>query len=357
MNLIIRADASIEIGTGHLMRCLALAQAWQNTERQAIFVMATSDPALKQRLLAEGMEVVNLSVPLGSAEDAKETASLAHQLDASWVVVDGYHFSAEYQRIIKDSGLSLLFIDDYAHANHYYADLVLNQNIYAYEGLYANRESYTHLLLGTRYTLLRREFWQWRGWQRKHPLIASKLLVTMGGSDCDNVTQKVIQALQLVEADELEAVVVVGASNPHYENLKLASQESRFPIRLEKNVTNMPELMAWADMAVTSGGSTCWELAFMGLPSVILILAENQRAIAQKLDGMGVAVNLGWHEDVSATEIASMVAQLLIAVGTRAEMILCGQELVDGEGSFRVVRALFVDGLARFLYANSLAEL
>ncbi|MDZ8085258.1 MAG: UDP-2,4-diacetamido-2,4,6-trideoxy-beta-L-altropyranose hydrolase [Nostoc sp. DedQUE12b] len=340
MNLVFCVDACTQIGTGHLMRCLALAQAWQNTEKQAIFLMSNSVPALEQRLLSEGIKVVHLSVSWGSIEDARETASFARQLDANWLVADGYHFGAEYQRVIKDAGLSLLFIDDYAHADHYYADVVLNQNIYAHEGLYTSREPYTQLLLGVKYALLRREFWQWRGWKRETPTIARKILVTLGGSDPNNVTLKVIKALQLVELDALETVVVVGGSNPHDEQLQSASLDSRFPIHLKRNVTNMPELMAWADVAIAAGGSTSWELAFMGLPSIVLVLADNQRAIAQKLNEMGVSVHLGWHEDVSAAEIASAVAHLLRAAHTRVEMTRCGQELVDGEGSKRVLKYL-----------------
>ncbi|OUL34772.1 UDP-2,4-diacetamido-2,4,6-trideoxy-beta-L-altropyranose hydrolase [Nostoc sp. T09] len=340
MNLVFRVDASTQIGTGHLMRCLALAQAWQNTEKQAVFLISNSVPTLEQRLLSEGIKVVHLSVSWGSIEDARETASFARQLDANWLVADGYHFGAEYQRVIKDAGLSLLFIDDYAHADHYYADVVLNQNIYAHEGLYAKREPYTQLLLGVKYALLRQEFWQWRGWKRETPTIARKVLVTLGGSDPDNVTLKVIKALQLVELDTLETVVVVGGSNPHYEQLQSASLDSRFPIHLKKNVTNMPELMAWADVAIAAGGFTSWELAFMSLPSIVLVLADNQRAIAQKLDEMGVSIYLGWHEDVPAVEIGSAVADLLRVAHTRIEMTRRSQKLVDGEGTKRVLRHL-----------------
>ncbi len=340
MNLIIRTDASIEIGTGHLMRCLALAQAWKNAGGQPIFVMATTVPVLEERLLLEGMKIIHLSVDRGIVEDAKGTANLAKRLNANWIIIDGYYFGANYQQLIKYSGLSLLFIDDYAHADYYYADLILNQNIYAHEAMYVNQGVDTQLLLGTRYALLRSEFCQWQGWQRSLSSKASKVLVTLGGSDADNATLKVIQALQLVKIDELEIVVVVGGSNPHYKQLLLASQNSLSPIRLEKNVTNMPELMAWADVAITAGGSTCWELAFMGLPSLIVTLAENQRVIAQKLDEMGVSIYLGWHEDVSAAEIELAVTNLLIATDTRVKMTRRGQELVDGEGSKRVLKYL-----------------
>ncbi|MEH2158828.1 UDP-2,4-diacetamido-2,4,6-trideoxy-beta-L-altropyranose hydrolase [Nostoc sp.] len=342
MKLFIRVDASTQIGTGHVMRCLALAQAWQYAGGQVIFVMATEAPDLTTRLNTEGMELIHLPIQIGSAEDAKETAKLAREFNANWVVVDGYHFGAKYQEIIKESERKLLFIDDYGHAKQYHADIVLNQNIHACEGWYRNRQPYTKLLLGTSYSLLRREFWHWRGWQRSLPLppIAKKLLVTLGGADPDNVTLKVIEGLQQLEIEGLEAVVVLGGSNLHYEQLRSASQKLQFPIRLERNVTNMPDLMAWADVAVTAGGSTCWELAFMGLPSVILILADNQRAIAEQLEVMGVVVNLGWHENVSGVEIASKVGQLLISAGRREKMTRCSQELVDSQGSSQVLSHL-----------------
>jgi UDP-2,4-diacetamido-2,4,6-trideoxy-beta-L-altropyranose hydrolase len=340
MQVVFRVDASTQIGTGHVMRCLALAQAWQDTQGQPIFIMANPIPALEERLKSEGMKVVHLAAEPGSLADAQETAALAHQFEANWVVVDGYQFGSEYQQTIKNSGLNLLFIDDYGHAEHYYADVVLNQNISAEEEWYQHREPYTQLLLGTRYTLLRREFWQWQGWQRTVPPVAKKVLVTLGGADPDNVTLKVIQSLQIVEVEELEAVVVVGGSNPHYENLKMAVQGSRYPIQLQRNVTNMPELMAWADVAISAGGTTCWELAFMGLPSILLILAENQRAIAEKLATLKQAVNLGWHQDVKEKEIASTLSQVLQSAEQRAQIIKISQQIVDGEGSSKIIRNL-----------------
>ncbi|WP_027255509.1 UDP-2,4-diacetamido-2,4,6-trideoxy-beta-L-altropyranose hydrolase [Planktothrix agardhii] len=337
MQVVFRVDASTQIGTGHVMRCLALAQAWQDTQGQPIFIMANPIPALEERLKSEGMKVVHLAAEPGSLADAQETAALAHQFEANWVVVDGYQFGSEYQQTIKNSGLNLLFIDDYGHAEHYYADVVLNQNISAEEEWYQHREPYTQLLLGTRYTLLRREFWQWQGWQRTVPPVAKKVLVTLGGADPDNVTLKVIQSLQIVEVEELEAVVVVGGSNPHYENLKMAVQDSRYPIQVQQNVTNMPELMAWADVAISAGGSTCWELAFMGLPSILLILADNQRAIAQKLATLNLAVNLGWHQDVTIEEIGLALRESIGDRPKRETMSKRERELVDGNGARRVV--------------------
>jgi len=338
--LLIRADASAQIGTGHVMRCLALAQAWQETGGYSTFAIVAMAPALEDRLKSEGMAVLHLAVGPGSSEDAAQTVSLAQQSRAAWVVVDGYHFGAAYQCALKAAGLRVLSIDDYGHAGHYAADLVLNQNIYADESLYLSREPYTRLLLGTRYVLLRREFWPWRGWQREIPEIARKVLVTLGGSDPNNATLKVIQALWQVSVEGLEAVVVVGGSNPHFETLQSAICYSRFTIRLESNVTNMPELMAWADIAISAGGSTCWELVFMGLPAIILVLAENQRPVARGLEAAGAAINLGWHTDLTFTDIGQALNQMLVAPDRRAAIARRGQELVDAIGPARVVRQM-----------------
>ncbi|MGD1809774.1 UDP-2,4-diacetamido-2,4,6-trideoxy-beta-L-altropyranose hydrolase [Dapis sp. BLCC M126] len=340
MKLLIRVDASTKIGTGHVMRCLALAQALQDEGGEAIFALATHAPNLESRLRSEGMKVVHIDVKLGSTEDASETSDLANSCGCQWVVVDGYHFLGEYKRQIKDAGLSSLFIDDYGNSEYYYADFILNQNVYAHEGFYQNRESYTKLLLGTKYALLRREFCQWQEWVREIPPVARKILVTLGGADPDNVTLKVIQALQEVIIDGLEVVVVVGGSNPHYEELLAAVEKSEVSIELRKNVTNMPELMAWADIAIAAGGSTTWELAFMGLPSLLIVLADNQRAIAETLNKIGVSVNLGWHSDVSANCLSQNITQLIKEEKKRSQITKLSQQLVDGDGSSRVLMEL-----------------
>jgi UDP-2,4-diacetamido-2,4,6-trideoxy-beta-L-altropyranose hydrolase len=338
--LIIRADADAQIGTGHVMRCLALAQAWQDAGGRAVFLMATESPPLEARLRSEGMDVVHLPVQPGSMDDAIQTANLARQVGADRVVVDGYHFDAEYQRTIKDSGLRLLFIDDIGHAGHYSADLVLNQNIHAHEDLYPNREPYTRLLLGTRYVLLRREFLKWRGWKREIPEVARKVLVTMGGSDPDNVTFKVIQALQQVDMDGLEAIVVVGGSNPHYKELQSAVQDVRFPIRLESNVVDMPELMAWADVAVSAGGSVIWELAFMGVPIIGLSRAEQEEVLLQRSTQSGISVNLGVYHSVQPGWICEVLTGLAHSKEQRLAMSRAGRSLVDGFGPDLVINSM-----------------
>jgi UDP-2,4-diacetamido-2,4,6-trideoxy-beta-L-altropyranose hydrolase len=253
VTVVIRADASPLIGTGHVMRCLALAQAWQANGELIIFLMANKAPVLAERLNCEGFQVVYVPYSIGSAEDAQGAIDLARQSNAGWIVIDGYQFGAEYQCKIKEAGFRLLCLDDYGHAERYDADIVLNQNISAHPNLYRNRKPYTQLLLGTPYALLRQEFWQWRGWNREVSAIATKILVTLGGADPDNVTLTVIQALQKIDLLGIEAIVVIGGSNPYGDLLEQTVRTTQIPIQLLKNVQNMPELMAWAEIAILQG--------------------------------------------------------------------------------------------------------
>ena len=339
MNLLIRADANVKIGAGHVMRCLALAQAWKAHGGQAIFITACESDTLRRRLLDEGFQVVMLERSHPNPADWERTSQVLAKHPGAWVVLDGYHFDSAYQRRIKEVGHPLLVIDDMAHLDHYYADIVLNQNINAEELRYSC-EPHTRLLLGTRYALLRSEFQPWRGWQRESPEIARKVLVTLGGGDPANVTLKVVRALGQMDVDALEAVVVAGASNSHFQELESAARSSKFIVRLVRNITNMPELMAWADVAVSAGGSTCWEFAFMGLPAVVLELAANQQGIAAGLDEAGVALDLGWHTKVSIVQIAKRLSGLLENCSLRLQMSQQGRVLVDGVGSDRVVESL-----------------
>jgi len=335
-HLIIRADANTRIGTGHLMRCLALAQAWKNSGGEVAFITACESAGLLQRLSDEGFEAIQLDSPYPDPADWEVTSQVLATHPNAWMVLDGYHFDSICQIRIKEAGHPLLVIDDMAHLEHYYANIVLNQNSHA-EQLNYSCEPHTELLLGAQYVLLRREFLQWQDWKREIPKVARKVMVTLGGSDTNNVTLKVIQALQQVDVEGLEAVVVVGSSNSHFEELQTAVSDLKSPIWLERNVTNMPKLMAWADVAISAGGSTCWEMAFMGLPTVLLVLADNQRDIGEGLSEAGVVHNLGWFEQVTDAKIADALLRLLANPDGRSMMSNSGRELVDGLGRERVI--------------------
>lgn len=337
MNVIIRTDAGPQIGTGHVMRCLALAQAWQDSGGKATFSVATRFPWFESLLGKEGVEAVRMFARPGSSEDAIQTAKLAQKKGSDWVVVDGYHFGAGYQRIIKANGLQLLFLDDIGHAEHYSADIVLNQNMNACEALYKSRETYTKLLLGTQYALLRRDFWKWQGWKREVADVARNILVTLGGSDPENVTLKVIEWLELVEVDELKLNVIIGATNPHSDALQSVALSSRLAIRLEKNVAEMPSRMAWADMAISAGGTTCLELAFMGLPTCTVVIAGNQSLNARTLHDQGVMINMGPPSLIDERRVAQIVGNLIMNKERRRKMSRSASRMVNGLGAKKVV--------------------
>lgn len=336
--LLIRADASPEIGTGHVMRCLALAQRWRAAGGTAIFASCQLTPSLITRIENEGAKVIRFTSAPGSEADANETLALASSLGATWIVADGYAFGETWQKQVSGSGLKLLVIDDYGHADRYFADAILNQNASATAALYEKRDATTRLLLGNRFTLLREEFLTAPRIAREVPARARRILVTLGGGDPDNVTRMVIDALATLA--DIDATIVAGGSNPHLENLQQAVAQHAPSMRLVVNATNMPELMAGADLAISAAGSTSWELAFLGIPSALIVVADNQLGIAESLHAAGFSLDLGRHTETSAQKIAAAVAPLLNDASRRREMSACGQQLVDGHGARRVAAAL-----------------
>jgi UDP-2,4-diacetamido-2,4,6-trideoxy-beta-L-altropyranose hydrolase len=338
--LIIRADANVAIGAGHVMRCLALAQAWRDSGGTCIFAMAHATPSLEHRLEDEGAAVQKIEAFAGSQEDALETGGLAARSGAEWIVVDGYHFGADYQAAIRRSGCRLLLVDDNGDARRYYADLVLNQNPHASEEMYVERETHTRLLLGTRYVLLRREFDGWRKWQRDIPAVARKILVTMGGSDPDNVTALALRALMRLPLDGMEAIVVVGAGNPHTDSLNTFASECPGPVRLLLDPPNIPGLMAWADLALIAAGGTLWELLSMGC--AVLSYARNpvQERIVSQLQQEGIIISLGHPEQSSESKTASALMELSNSPELRGRFCALGRISIDGRGAMRVCQVL-----------------
>lgn len=340
--LIIRADASLQMGIGHVMRCLALAQNWQLEGGHAIILSYCESDTLRQHITDVGIEFMPIADPYPHSRDLDTTLEVlgicsTHTIgNPTWLILDGYHFDSGYQQAVRTAGYHLLVIDDIAHLPAYHADILLNQNLGA-EKLKYNCDSDTTLLLGARYVLLRQEFLAWRDRQRKISKDARKVLVTMGGSDPDNVTLKVIQGLEQVEVSKMESVVIVGSSNSHYEMLQSTTQNLPHKIRLERNVSNMPDLMYWADVAITAGGSTCWELAFMNVPSIVMAIAENQLDVVKQLDKMGMSVNLGWHHQVASSQIAQSLLNLLASAERRNLLVDRCHTLIDGDGVDRVL--------------------
>jgi UDP-2,4-diacetamido-2,4,6-trideoxy-beta-L-altropyranose hydrolase len=322
------------------MRGLGLAQAWRTyANGPTVFCCAQLPAALERRIESEGFDLV--SVP--EEHDARVTLDSAKRLGVVWTVVDGYHFEETYAKMLSDGGQKVFAADDDGQGHIGAASIVWNQNVHANRENYAQKCPHARLLLGCRYVVLRNEFRPFIGASRTARETASRVLVTLGGSDPDNVTKKVIDAL--VDEPRFDVIVVAGGGNPHLAALREATDWANGQIRLVCDVQDMSELIQWADIGIVAGGSTSWEFLFLGLPSITLILAPNQRPIADALAAADLTETLGIGVSVSAHAIATAVRELSDNLELRQKRTRAGQSLVDGRGSERVVNALFGETL------------
>ncbi|HTY43239.1 MAG TPA: UDP-2,4-diacetamido-2,4,6-trideoxy-beta-L-altropyranose hydrolase [Thermoanaerobaculia bacterium] len=338
--ILVRADAGPRIGIGHAMRCLALAQAWKELGGAVVFTFAAMPADLQERFRAEGFGLAPLGGEPGSAEDARATASLVRRHRATGLVLDGYAFDGEYLSVLDKGAARLLLIVDAPVRKTPGVDFVLDQNLGAEEGAGSSIAVARHLS-GPRYALLRREFWPWRGWKRPIEANARRVLVTLGGSDPDNVTARVVADLRAMpNSGALETRVVVGPANRNKASIARELESAPATWRILESPADMPEVIRWADLAISGGGSTCWELAFLGLPCLTVVLADNQAPIASALARAGVTRDLGRQDALFDGRLRRALGDLLEAVKLREEMSRRGQEIVDGEGAERVASLL-----------------
>lgn len=338
MRVLIRADSDPIMGTGHVMRALALAQSLVAEGAEVSLACAQIDAPIADRVRAQGLQLTCASVVPGSVADVTWTAALCAGLGCEWVVTDGYAFTDEFQNGVHARGLRQLVIDDYGHCDSYLCELVVNQNSYASEALYPRRAPTTELLLGTRFALLRREFFAAPQPVGSVPAHARRIVVTMGGADPVNATATLLSALQALPDPSLQARVIVGAANPRATELEHKNRDAR--IEVLRQVTDMPAMMRWAQLAIAGAGTTTWELAFMGVPTLLVILAENQRRVAESMQAEGAAVNLGWHHALQPDAVARTLASVCADAEARGRMAARGQSLVDGRGGQRVFAAM-----------------
>lgn len=336
--ILLRADASKKIGIGHVMRSYALAEAWQYMGGQAVFFYFELPRKLENLLKRENMKLIRFTNSLiGGKEDAQLTADLAHELGVSWVIADGYDFKAPYQKLLKKQGLNLLIVDDYGHSDFYAADIILNRGLDTQESLYANRKHYTKLLLGPKYISLRREFLRKQRWSKKIARQANKLLITMGGADPNQVTLQVVESLNNINCN-LEIKVVVGPEYAFIDNLK--AFESNSKVMIMQDVDDMAALMDWADVGITAGGGTLAEMTYMGLPNIIIKIADNQCASILYEKKFGTSLFLGDAQEITKEQISCCVELLCKNYLKRQEMSDNGRQLIDGKGSQRIFEFL-----------------
>jgi len=363
VKVIFRVDASIQIGSGHVMRCLTLADELRSQGAQVHFICRDLHGHMENVIQGLGYIVTLLPAPakeftptaddpahahwlgLSWEQDAEEVEHSFSGDKADWLIVDHYAIEKRWHKRLRASAKRIMVIDDLAD-RMLDCDLLLDQ-IYArseelYRPLVPNQ---CRLLLGTRYAMLRPEFVRLRAdadGRRNQGKSPRNVMVSMGGMDPDNVTGLVLDALAQVNWLVKPVVnVVLGESAPHLRAIRELSYSHELQINVLTNVNNMAELMLEADLAIGAGGATSWERCCLGLPSLVIGVAMNQSEILRQLAEVGAVVNLGCCKPQSTDTIANEIERLLRDHLLLDKMSSRAFAVCDGLGVHWVGLALF----------------
>lgn len=330
MRVVVRADASPTIGIGHLMRCLALAQALRDAGDAVTLVTTPDAGALLGPWHGEGATAVVISSQIGSAEDAETTRAMVRDVDAAWLVLDGYAFHADYRAKVRDAS-RLMVIDDHA-VGPIDADAVTNGNLYATESMYDR--SAGSLLVGPRFALLRREFRA----PTSADVVRAGILLSLGGADPDDRTVPLLRALA---ARGLHGRVVIGPRHLGADIVRATAIELGWDAMEAPD--EMAPLLRSCEVAVVGSGTTTLEVMAVGTPMVAVPIAENQAPVAAALERLGLAAVANASDPEGA---AAAAAALMVDPARRTEMGQRGPTLVDGRGALRVAAEMRAAGLA-----------
>lgn len=362
LHVVFRVDASRFIGSGHVMRCLTLASALRMKGADCTFICRPHNGHLIEEIencgfpvrrlvsvaevdqrTSKGRSLSDHSVWLGSSweTDAMHTIDAMKGETVEWLVVDHYSLDRRWEQRLRERCRRIMAIDDLADRAHD-CDLLLDQNLgrdfHDYDELVPE---HCTRLIGPRYALLRPEFAALRdaSLQRRRQPRLRRLLITMGGVDQANATGAVLSALaQSSLPSDCFITVVMGAQSPWVEEVRRVAGALPWKTEVLVNVANMAELMAGADLAIGAAGSTAWERCCLGLPSVVVVLAENQRSIAEALRAACAAVVVT--DQPYGPRVSEALAQLLHDPRRFAAMSRTAADLVDGGGAARVTDQL-----------------
>lgn len=355
MKIMFRVDASITIGTGHVMRCRTLATALKKHGANIQFISRAHPGHLGDMLAREGFPVTLLPQPeciehdgndyaawlgVSQQEDADQTIVLLENQQCDWLIVDHYGLDRVWEAQLQSHTRKLMVIDDLANRPHE-CDMLLDQNY-----VVASQERYLEwvpahcqLLLGPRYALLRSEYAQYRETMAQRTGNIKRVLVYMGGADNANITGKVIDAFSADKLAHLEVDVVVGPNFIH--KVGVTEQANARPnTHLHGPRPHLADLMAQADFAVGAGGGTTWERLCMGLPSLVLSIAKNQVPACVALASSGLIRYLGDEHKFDVAAIESALLEALAAAGHLNASSASYKSLVDGRGTDRVAEAI-----------------
>ncbi len=325
MKVVFRADASTAIGTGHVFRCLTLAEKMRKYDFEVAFICRK----LPGDMIAE---IERLNFPVYSEDQIGE-------MKCDWFVVDHYDLDYNFESSVRSIARSIMVIDDLANRVHD-CEVLLDQNLYDdMETRYLNLvPENSNVLAGPHFALLRPEFADARlRVQRSNHL--QRIFVFFGGSDPTNETMKVLRAISELKAKDLAVDVLVGLSNPNRKEIELFVSELPGVV-LRQYTERISELMLRADLAIGAGGATSWERCCLGLPSITIAVAENQELLSQTLANHGYQFYLGVSNEVTEELIVDAIENSLARFSDTVAMGLNSMTLVDGNGTDRVLSAM-----------------
>ncbi len=338
--ILFRADAGASIGAGHVMRCLAVAEALQDMGFAAGFVSATLPPALEERLRAAGMAVRRIEAEPGSAGDLAATLATIRNGEAAAIVVDGYRFGRDWRAGLAGAGLPVLAFDDAGTGEPLHADLIVNAAPDAALLPYGTGNPDATLLLGPAYAPLRREVRRAAA-AVKAPLPERRaLLVTFGGSDPLGLTAPVLVRLAATLPQDVRIDVAVGGAAPNADAVEQAARPLGDRIRVHRDTPRMGRLMAEAGLAVSAAGTTTAELAAIGTPAVLVTIADNQDEAARQSEALGWCRLVNGRIADAPERIAEAAAALWADPAGRVAMAERLSGIVDGQGAVRIAEAL-----------------
>lgn len=316
--LVLRADGGAGVGAGHVARCLALAEAWQDAGGDALLAVdaAAADHA---RRMSPTVDLAVLDVEPGTAEDARTTTSLSA---GAWLVIDGYRFSTP----ARPGGERVLVIDDFGHGGRMDASIILDQNLGGGAACYRGRRAGTRLLLGPAYALLRGD----RPVVAERPAGPATILVSVGGEPLPPVLDHFRAVVAALMADGTRVEVIGGASP---DDLPVGPE-----VAVHGFLDDPGAVIARADVAVAAAGSTLYALCRAGVPAVVVPFHTNQEPIARSFHAAGAAVTPADPTDPGRT--IALLRQLLVDDERRRRLGSAAAALVDGGGAARVVAEL-----------------
>jgi len=293
------------------MRTIALGQMLQDAACEVHFATIAHNAEMIERLRVENFSVHLLNAPFLEGTDATSLAHIARSISASWIVVDGYHFSGAYEKAVQYEypSAKILTIDDVPRIHHS-ADVLLSQNFGAQNMDFSTKVS-TQKLLGLEFLLLRREFKKARSEvQSASTHIPKRLLVTLGGGtpQADSANLKIARALSDLDANQLEVVYIAGKMSGNKAELKKCLNPNH---RFLEFCDDMAREMIQADFAIVAGGSSMWELMYLGVPFLAVALTEAQKAYIEMLAEHRLCLNLGPYTSLEPSYVKSAVTRLL----------------------------------------------